>query len=121
MADSVKDNKELDKLDKPTMRKSMRSPEELLAEFATDGEPQLTVDEERLIDRITFSQKGERFGRFKEEQVVEELSMPLLTKDTSMGATRREATVVRPNKADLPSVPPIERTVYDLDSTQSVS
>lgn len=64
---------------------SMRNVEELLAEVATGGE--LTVDEERLIDRITFEKKGQRFGRYATIQVKPVLSIPTISKDTSFAAT----------------------------------
>lgn len=94
-----------------TMRKSMRSLEELIAEFATEGPANLSEDEERLVDRITFEQKGERFGRFAEEREEEDLGIPVLTKDTSMKAVREkikasEARKLAPRE-ELPTVPPI--------------
>jgi hypothetical protein len=51
--------------------KSMRSLKELLAEVAS-GNPEITEAEERLIDLITYEQKGERFGRFAEQKTSDE-------------------------------------------------
>lgn len=119
MDKSAKDNK----VQKPTPKK-IRSLEEIIAEFATSGPVELSEPEERLVDRITFEQKGERFGRYASIKKAEDLGIPILTQDTSMSAfkesqpmDRTEQTVL---KKELPFAGVMVRDA-DADPTQTVS
>jgi hypothetical protein len=71
--------------------KSMRSLKELLAEVAS-GKPEISESEERLIDLITYEQKGERFGRFAEEKTENpEDDSIKFTPAAGTGRTKEEA------------------------------
>ena len=94
-----------------TLRKSMRSVEQLLAEVASGGE-KLSPSEERLIDRITFEHTGKHFGRFAKPQAEEKYDFPTISKDTSFHATTK-ADEKKPSKTNRKKTeaPTRDRTV----------
>lgn len=63
--DKVAEQPDLVKIPRKTMAKNMRNIEELVDELKKD-EPELTLDEERLLDRHVFTKTGKHIGRFKE-------------------------------------------------------
>lgn len=112
--------------------KSMRGVDELLAEIAS-GKSDLTPDEERLVDRITFSHTGKRFGRFKREKNASDLNIPTISKDTGTKAARERAlpkqdkpgkggkTVTRQISRDIPIGAPVVATGTPVVATESPS
>lgn len=110
-----------DKKDKPDPR-GMRSLEELLAEFATEGPVELNDNEERLVDRITFEKRGERFGSFKEPKTEKRSDILMLSKDTSMNKARNARD--RSGEVTIKKEIPFSNVVINAgptEATESVS
>ena len=64
MKDNLKGQKELEELPKQTMSKSMKSLEDIMAEYIANGERDLTANEQRLLDRQVHEKTGKHVGKF---------------------------------------------------------
>lgn len=61
------ENSDLAKLPRNTLSKNMRNADDIMADYIADPE-KVSVEEERLVDRIVFEKTGKRIGRFSKKK-----------------------------------------------------
>lgn len=74
------DQKDLDKLPKTTLAKSMRSLEDIMAEYIAHGESELTPNELRLLDRQLYEKTGKHIDKYKEKAPKPKDDTPTVSK-----------------------------------------
>lgn len=60
------DQSDLAKLPRNSMAKKMRNPEELMADYISNGEKALSNSELRLVDLLVFEKTGKHINKFKD-------------------------------------------------------
>ena len=61
------DHSELAKLPRNTISKSMRDPQDIMADYIADPD-KISPEEERLVDLIVFEKTGKHIGKFKSQE-----------------------------------------------------
>lgn len=82
--------------------KSMRPPEELVAEF-NSGKGRLTPNEERLVDLFTYKKTGQRLSKFQEKTASRMAATEApLEIEALAGALAEDVTIPDSSKAMQP-------------------
>lgn len=79
--EKLKTQADLEELPVTTFAKNMRNVEDILADVAVGNE--ISLDEERLVDAITFQKTGKRYGKFKNPKKSKIKSMPVISSRTN--------------------------------------
>lgn len=98
------ENSELDKLPQNTMSKNMRNTEDIMADYIADPE-KVSLEEERLVDRIVFTKTGKHIGKFNKKKPDPKFDGLVISKDGGSHGQidPRPADIKRPKEPETSS------------------
>lgn len=74
------DRSELAKPPRNTLSKSMRDPQDIMADYIADPD-KISPEEERLVDLIVFEKTGKHIGKFKSQEAKAKFDGLVISKD----------------------------------------